>query len=179
MYSYAGVGSRTTPRLVLLTMFNLAHRLAINNFLLRSGAANGADTAFENGCMEARGQSEIWLPWSGFNNHSDTGFLPLEEHYQMAKTLHPRWDTLSRSIKALHARNVGQILGTDLNSPVNLVICYTPDGCESEDSRTKYTGGTGTAIALASRYGIPVYNLRNPSAIRRLNSHVVSLLGIA
>ena len=53
-----------------------------------------------------------------------------------------------------------QILGRDLQSPVDFVVCYTPDG-----SLTGYgtdTGGTATALRLAYRNNIPVINIKRP-----------------
>lgn len=171
---YAGIGSRQTPPDVLDYMRNIAGRLAARGYLLRSGAADGADFAFEAGCKAAQGQAEIWLPWQGFNHHADTGFCPTEAHTRMAETVHPAWDRLSRGPKALHSMNVGQILGADLDTPVSFVLCWTPDGCESEATRTRDTGGTGTAIVLASRRGIPVFNLANADAKERLALHVLA-----
>ena len=74
--------------------------------------------------------------------------------------------------QALMARNVHQILGSDLRSPVDFVACWTPDGCESEGERSRTTGGTGQAIALADRWGIPIYNLARPTAMARLTEQV-------
>lgn len=154
----------------------VAARLACRGFLLRSGAADGADSAFEQGCMDAGGMSEIWLPWPGFNSHADTGLYPSDGHIEMAKKLHPAWERLTRGPRSLHARNVGQILGADLNSPVDFVIAWTPDGCESVKERTRDTGGTGTAIALADELGIPVFNFAKPDARERLNQKVLEML---
>ena len=162
---YAGIGSRTTPADVLECMKVIAIELAAKGFILRSGAADGADTAFEDGCQSVYGQSEIWLPWKLFNNHVDTGFYPNDNHYQYAEQLHPKWHKLTRGPRALHARNVGQILGHDINTPVKFVLCWTPDGAESEAEVTKFTGGTGTAIKCAARSDIPIFNLKNHTAI--------------
>ena len=54
------------------------------------------------------------------------------------------------------------------------VICWTPDGCESHLTRSIKTGGTGTAIAIASTNGIPVFNLKNADAIDRLHQFLKS-----
>lgn len=170
---YAGIGSRKTPDDVLSFMARVAIRLAKRGYVLRSGAAEGADSAFELGCSEVGGQSEIWLPWPGFRQHSDTGFFPSARHFDAVSKIHPAWGRLSRGPRALHARNVGQVLGQDLASPVSFVLCWTPDGCEDSRSRTADTGGTGTAIVLASSLGIPVFNLRNESAKDRLGEHVL------
>jgi hypothetical protein len=157
-------------------MRDTAQRLAEAGIILRSGAANGADTAFEQGCVSASGPSEIWLPWKGFNGHADTGLYPEAKHFEIASTLHPAWAALSHGPKALHARNVGQVLGADCATPVAFVLCWTPDGCEQEATRTRKTGGTGTAISLAARHGIPVINLLNESAQEQLEAMVNELL---
>jgi hypothetical protein len=169
---YAGIGSRRAPPLVLQLAKKIASRLANMGYILRSGAADGMDTAFENGCMESSGRSEIWLPWRGYNNHADTGLYPQKQHFDLAESLHPVWFNLSRGPKSLHARNIGIILGDDLLKPVSFVVCWTPDGCESESTRNKKTGGTATGIVLADRKTIPVFNLNNKDALERLKNHL-------
>ncbi|GBG14253.1 globin [Novimethylophilus kurashikiensis] len=165
---YAGIGSRETPAHVMRLMVSLARVLAGFGYVLRSGAADGADSAFEAGCEAAQGESEIWLPWRGFNNHADTGFYPSAEHESIAATAHPAWEKLSRGPRALHSRNVGQVLGADCKTPVKFVLCWTADGCEHESTRTSSTGGTATAIVIASRMALPVVNLANPKALELL-----------
>ena len=177
---YAGIGSRETPAEVLALMRRLARRLAQLGFVLRSGAADGADAAFEAGCDQVQGPKEIWLPWKGFNGHADTGCgYPSAAHEAMAAQVHPAWARLSQGPRKLHSRNVGQCLGADLATPVAFVLAWTQDGCESEATRTRATGGTGMAIAIASRQGIPVINLKNPNAMERLKQLVLDLTGQA
>lgn len=48
------------------------------------------------------------------------------------------------------------------------MICWTPDGAEGEAECGRETGGTGQAIRLASRWGVPVVNLARPGALERL-----------
>lgn len=174
---YAGIGSRRTPAAVLDQMYRLAQRLAALGLILRSGGADGADSCFDAGRQAAQGKAEIWLPWKGFNGHRDTtGFYPTPAHFEMAAQLHPAWSFLKPPVRALHARNIGQCLGADLNTPVSFVACWTPDGCEEEATRTAKTGGTGTAIACASRRGIPVINLWHSDAQFRLAELIASLV---
>lgn len=155
---YAGIGSRITPPDVMDIMMRLGVYLAKQGLKLRSGAAMGADSSFEMGCRFAGGELELWLPWKDFQGRTE-GVLPTEEHYRQASQLHPYWLRLGRGAQALHARNTGQILGLDLKSPVDFVICYTPDGMSKEVERSKTSGGTATAIVLADRFNIPVFNL--------------------
>lgn len=169
---YAGIGSRETPSEVLAMMVTLGRFLAGKGFVLRSGHAPGADQAFEEGCDQAHGAKEIWMPWQGFNGASGPGHLPTPQMFEIAGHTHPAWQACSPAARRLHARNVGQVLGEDCATPVSFVVCYTKDGCQTHAARTRGTGGTGTAITLADRAGVPVFNLARPDALERLAQHI-------
>jgi predicted Rossmann fold nucleotide-binding protein DprA/Smf involved in DNA uptake len=49
MKYYAGIGSRETPKEICNKMTEIASLLEKQDFVLRSGGANGADSAFEKG----------------------------------------------------------------------------------------------------------------------------------
>lgn len=144
---YAGIGSRETPSHILTLMTGIAEYLAIREWTLRSGGANGADSAFENGA-EAK---EIYLPWQGFNGNASPLFRPTPEAIKMAEKYHPAWHKLRRGARLLMARNCHQVLGLDLKTPVEMVICWTKDAAGG--------GGTGQAIRIARDLGIPVNDL--------------------
>jgi hypothetical protein len=152
---YTGIGSRKTPLPHLAEIRTIAEDLASRGYTLRSGGAAGADSAFEQGC--GNGGKEIYLSWKGFNkNRSKLWFskFPYEvcqEAYRLARLVHPVWDRLAAPIKTLHARNVMQVLGKDLQTPSEFVVCWTPDGA--------CVGGTATAIKLAQQHNILVINL--------------------
>lgn len=151
MKYYAGIGARDTPQEVRQFMYNVAKYLATKDITLRSGAADGADNAFELGCISSNGYKQIFLPWKGFNNNLSTYIDPSDEAFDIAKQFHPAWNRLSQGAKKLQARNSHQILGPDLNTPSDFVICYTKDG--------KLVGGTSQAIKVANHYNIPVFNI--------------------
>lgn len=172
---YAGVGSRSTPKDVCERMRRIAARLEALGWILRSGAADGADTAFESGVSDryAAHLAEVYLPWRGFSgrqpiSHTDPTSAQLESALKMAETLHPAWSRLGTGPRKLHARNCFQILGLDLDRPVKVVICWTADGAQTEKETNSKTGGTRTAIVLADRHGIPVINLKRPEAMQAL-----------
>jgi hypothetical protein len=142
-------------------MEEFAYIAAKHGYMLRSGGADGADAAFEQGAMNSGGLMEIFLPWEGFNHNPSTLFPPTADAYKLAATIHPNWARLSRPAKLLVARNMHQVLGLTLTSPVDFVVCYTSDGCESHETYTHRTGGTGSAIKLASLNNIPVFNIAN------------------
>lgn len=145
---YAGIGSRETPHNVLSYMRILAEELAKRDWCLRSGGANGADSAFEKGCDQTAGAKEIFLPWKDFNGSKSELFNQSYGAFLLAEAYHPNWSACKTAARKLHARNVHQILGLDLDTPVKFVVCYTKDG--------KRTGGTGQALRIAEKLNIPI-----------------------
>ena len=161
MKYYTGIGSRKTPSDILQYMQDIASILS-TEWTLRSGAAPGADAAFEAGCDLNGGSKEIYLPWKNFQKNPSTLNQVSDEAMEIAADVYgSRFKYLKMPVKLLMTRNVYQVLGMNLDTPSDLVICWTADGCESEKNRGPKTGGTGQAIALASRYDIPVINLSN------------------
>jgi ribA/ribD-fused uncharacterized protein len=179
---YAGIGSRETPTDVADDMTAMAAKLESRGFTLRSGFAGGADTAFELGTTRDD-LREIFAPWKGFgadpNSKYDkprwdqirrheriTGkpFVPakamtLQGPYarqaeEIASRNHPNWDRLGNGPRMLHSRNVGQVFGPKLDSPVRFELVYTVDG--------QATGGTGQAMRIAQDVDVPILNLHDP-----------------
>jgi hypothetical protein len=163
--AYAGIGSRRTPPEVIRLMQKTAARLEELGYTLRSGAADGADAAFESGVKKKK---EIYLPFKGFKASTSEFYTPSDDAMAIAKLVHPAWGALGDTARKLQARNGHQILGLDLRTPVEFVVCWTPAGEETEAERTRDTGGTGQAISLASRWRIPVFNLQRKDALLRL-----------
>ena len=164
MKFYTGVGSRKNPPEICAIMSTLARRLCADGFVLRSGAAIGADTAFERG-LPPNGAKQI------FPGHNAEGYVT-QEALSIAGRLHPAWSRCSHYAKMLHGRNAFQVLGGDLKTPSNFVICWTPDGAISHEQRSRETGGTGTAISIASTYDIPVYNLAREDHLARVVKYI-------
>jgi len=155
---YAGVGSRETPKDILDIMSKLAIKLESIGYTLRSGGANGADSAFASDVDN----KIVYIPWPGFNG-INTQMIPLTSDAEcIAKSIHPAWNRLPQGAQKLHIRNVYQVLGEDLdpNKYSKFVICWTRNA--------EVIGGTATAIRLANSYGIPVYNLENPIHLDRI-----------
>jgi hypothetical protein len=160
---YTGVGSRKTPFKIQEIMSGVAAKLSRSGCILRSGGALGADTAFEIG---ASFHKEIFRP-------KDV----TEEALIIASTIHPAWHLCSEYVKKLHARNCYQVLGKNLDNPSEFLICWTPDGCIGESTRSIETGGTATAIVLAERNGVRVYNLHRPEHLSRFANWLMAEQG--
>ncbi len=151
MKYYTGVGSRSCPDLILGQIHLIAADLSNKGYILRSGGADGADLAFEKGSDSALGQKLIYLPWKNFNNNDSLLNTVTKEAFDLASTIHPAWNRCSIGAKKLHARNCYQVLGYDLKTPSEFLICWAKNGEE--------VGGTRTAIILAKQNNIPVFNL--------------------
>lgn len=150
MISYAGIGSRKTPRIYIELFQRVGKYLASQGVILRSGGAEGADKAFEVGCDTVKGRKEVYIPWKGFNDSSSNLIVKDKNAFEIAKKYHPQWSILSQGAKKLQARNCHQVLGEDLNSPSAFIICWTKDG--------NGQGGTGQALRIAKDYNIPVFD---------------------
>ena len=173
---YTGIGSRKVPSDIVFQMESFAAKMALMNYTLRSGGADGSDVAFERGCDAQHGNKEIYLPWKGFNkNDSDLYDCYNKTHETMAKLVYgPRWNEITDPVKRLMTRNTAQVVGLDVIDVAysEFVVCWTPDGCETSKKRSRKTGGTGQAIALADELGIPVFNLANDSFDRKLKQYM-------
>ena len=146
---YAGIGSRKTPPEILSLMSKIAIFLSENNYILRSGGASGSDLAFSKNIDDDKKQ--IFLPWKGFNNNWDYKYPVSTDALKLAEEFHPAWERCSNGARKLHARNVFQVLGYDLNSPSEFIICWTKGG--------KLVGGTAQALRIAIKHSIKIYNL--------------------
>jgi hypothetical protein len=158
---YAGIGSRQTPHPVQDIMTSIGQQLA-DRWMLRSGHAEGADQAFETGVLlyamsinSHDPNMEIFIPYNGFNGafRSSKYILvqPSDELKRIARHFHPAWERCTEMAKYLHMRNVWEIAGQDLNTPVDMVVCWTLNG--------KFEGGTGQALRMAQHLNIPIFNL--------------------
>lgn len=150
---YAGIGSRKTPFDRKGLIAEIAQKLESRGYTLRSGGAPGADSYFEEACT----RSQIFLPWVGFNGSSKTEFpSPTDDAIAMAHEVIDGYTNRTPRGRLLLARNMHQVLGPNLDEPVEFVVCWTPGGTTM--------GGTAHAIRLARHYKIPVYNLGRPSS---------------
>ena len=153
---YTGIGSRETPTELKNDIKTIVEHLNKKGYTLRSGGAPGADSFFE----EHADKKEIYLPWRGFNGNTSLLFNPTPEAFEMAQKYHPNWGRLSYGAKKLMARNCHQVLGLDLKSPTDFIVCWTKDG--------KATGGTGQALRMAEDLKIPIYNLYNKDILDKI-----------
>lgn len=177
---YSGVGSRRTEdpeTLALMTRF--ARFMAQQNWILRSGAAPGPDTAFELGAPVSK--RKIYVPNASFGRRKRQEIIVPKEVNLMtwlracsiAERHHHLGNRMTADVRDLMGRNVYQVLGDDLKSPSGFLLCDAPLPVYDGDGRVvDVDGGTGMAVRLAHRYGVPVFHLGTPE--HRL--HIESVL---
>lgn len=164
---YAGIGSRETPPGIEPMIEEVAKILTKFKYILRSGAAPGADSMFEK---HGTHEKEIYLPWKGFNNSESLLYLDnidpemVSKARDIAKEHHPSWKNLSDPAKKLMTRNTFQILGKDLETPASFVVCWTLGG--------KISGGTGQAMRIAKSLSIPIFNLYNKDCLHKIKIQI-------
>lgn len=160
---YTMIGSRSTPPEQFNKLVQIARYLKSVGYIVRSGGADGADTAAEIGANNEN--MNIYLPWEGFNGRSSdnrgyidsTKLKDYEKAVEIASKTHPAWNRCSRGARALHTRNVFQVLGGNLSKEPHseFVVCWA----EPASNPAFVKGGTATAVSLARKYSIPVFNL--------------------
>ena len=169
---YTGIGSRETPPETLELMLRYSEYLALKGYGLRSGGAKGADSAFQSVHERLGVEQEIFIPWNGFQGlyHDPQRGIYLASQFpnwevasRLASHHHPVWERLSQGARALHTRNVYQILGPTLNQPSVAVVCWAPILPHSQ-----VKGGTGLAVRLALSRQIPVFNLYAPEIVDKI-----------
>lgn len=155
--------------------YHVAKTCAELGHIIRSGGAAGADYIAELAYFDAinattadADQVEIYVPWKNFqatrginNPLHHLHVIPsdpvlVQRANEMVYHTHPNPRALSQGALKLHSRNMNQVFGLDLNTPIDLCICWTEHGIKS--------GGTASAITLCERNNIPVFNLGQPNA---------------
>jgi len=159
-----GIGSRQCPEEICTLFEEIGAEALERGWWIRSGHADGADYAFEKGALS---HCIVYLPWIGFNREKtvlgNSSTQPLrDEVLKMVYKHEPYAKDLSDGVKLIKSRNIYQILGVDLKSPSDVVICWTEEG--------EVVGGTGLAIKIAMSNKIPVVNIGNPHTAHNMTN---------
>ena len=161
-FFWAGIGSRKSPLEIKNDCIEIAKFQEKSGGCLRSGGAIGADQFFEEGVKK----KEVFVirPTKTVGHFHAFDFKVIPTDLQLkalgiAKKYHPVLKHMSGFEADLLVRNVFQVLGRDLKSPVKEVVCWTPEFSVNGESISDVSGGTGLAVRLAVDLNIPVFNL--------------------
>lgn len=177
-------------------MAKIAEKLCIERgWTIHTNGDDGASAFFEKGlstegvAITSKPLLKRFLPEKGHNGH-EHGIVILDEAMMTkarailieskAYPVIPRFISLEGEARSgltedearlsnLHTRLVFQLLGENLDQPVTMVVCWTPDGAIDQASMSaESTGSAGIAIAVAKLKGIPVFNLQNTEHLKRI-----------
>jgi hypothetical protein len=181
--TYAGIGSRETPTDVLKLMTEASKYLDSIGYTLQTGFTfkdketgldeEGADKAFSDGS-----KNKILFGPSGIRRtvNGNTSLETYDNNVSkiseaVVKEIHPAPDRLTPGGLKLMARNTNQIFGKNLDSTVDFVLFYA----EETDNPLRPKGGTGQAVEMARRKGIPTINMANPNWRQELDRVLSSI----
>ncbi|HOK59905.1 MAG TPA: hypothetical protein PK432_02900, partial [Candidatus Dojkabacteria bacterium] len=186
--TYAGIGSRQTPQEVLDKMTEVAKYLddlgytlntgktyptKLNDYLIKTvhkGNKEAAEKAYKNKQAETERLSKLYgntvgMDEEGADRAFSAGaskknlFSPSDKigqkEMKVGEEIHPNWSALSAGAAKLMARNTNQVFGENLDKPVDFVLFYAKEVKGS----IRPEGGTGQAVEMARRKGIPTINM--------------------
>lgn len=174
MQYYSGIGGRTVTEEIVTKMTSIGKILAKKGMILRTGNCKGSDHAFQAGANEIDPSLvHLYIPYKNYEKNSVIegnhkiwkSPAYIEKIYSIAENHHPNWESCSDMAKKFHARNVMIVLGEDLKTPSQFVICWTWNG--------EKVGGTAMGISVAETYKIPVYNLFSEKDTKELLDEVI------
>lgn len=170
---YAGVGQRKNlPDGVFDAMKDVSKRLRNMGWVLRSGGAEGSDTAFQIGAgkdsivytstkQEKEKLKHAYGFVMGLDEMTDA---QVSEARASVMRLHPKHGKgLDEYATGKMARNYWQVVGTDGTMDSAFVACYA-----DQNSR-----GTWQTIRLAKERGIPVFNAAEYEDIEQWKADVI------
>lgn len=150
-----GIGSRETPDAVCERFVEMGAEARERGWWVRSGHADGADYAFERGALD---HCIVYMPWPTFNKEKPVLGISRSQELrdEVLKIVYkhePYAKDLSDGVKLIKSRNIYQVLGENLETPSDVIVCWTEEG--------QVVGGTGLAIKVAMANDIPVINVGN------------------
>lgn len=157
---YAGIGTRNNykalPTKIAKQITHITQQLEDAGLILRSGNAVGSDQAFESSLKDSN-NADIY-----YASDISNGMYDSENAKALAEQIHPNPTALKRNKTGfeLMARNSFQVLGTDLNTPVDFIVCYAPNE----------SGGTAQALRIAEKLNIPIFNLADNDGFDNFNT---------
>lgn len=155
------IGTRKPPIEFHDLMREIGLAFSNRGFIARSGGAIGCDTLF----LEKYDPSlkVVYRPDDSGNGINVQRHKNYYEFELIASRFHVAWEFMRVGDQNLHARNVPQVLGLDLQTPSDLVVY-----CANESGNGVVSGGTATAVKIARHHNIKTINIMNPDHRKKL-----------
>lgn len=162
-----GVGSRETPEWAQAWLRQVIRSYAARGYGIRTGDADKADEATREAAKAAGAPLRVYAVSKQacedtlcFNRRPP---LVQREALDLVMELHPSGKWLKPFHRLLHARNALQVRGDALDEPAERVVLWASRSEFDDEGRLKnVAGGTGQAVRVAYKFGIPSFNLDLP-----------------
>lgn len=142
--TYAGIGSRETPVEIKDKMTKIAQKLEKLGYTLNTGKVSWGDDGADQAFAKGTDKKELFGPETA-NNVTRV----------IAKEIHPNPNALKNTVLNLMASSTNQVFGKNLDTPVDFVLYYA----KPSNNPIRPQGGTGQAVEMANRKGIPTINM--------------------
>ena len=156
MKKIAIIGSRKAPYHVLKLINAIGWLYSKDGYMLRSGDAIGVDKegaiGFQDNMKELYISSDKETSPSHISWHNLSDQAKIKSVYHASSVCDDFWER-HISHQLLFARNSCQILGRELDDPVDKVIFY------AKQNGNIISGGTRIAVYIARKYGIECENI--------------------
>jgi hypothetical protein len=164
-------GDSSLPEEIESKLKEIANTLAHKGYIFRSGA--DGKNELNNSILKLEGINyEHFNPWKKFNLDVKNVKLqsPTEKAYGIAHNSHRAFYKVPSSVRAILSKEVHLMLGENCDEPIKMLIVYTKCGSEGLKFKMDYklTGGVAFLLKIAEDSNIPVFNLKNDDAIKRL-----------
>jgi len=121
---------------------------------------------------------DSYIAWKKFNPDIKNPVMtePTLTGYGIAVYSHKVFYKLPSSVRAMISMQVHTLLGKNCDDPVSMLIGYSECGTEAlqKDTDYKKTGNLTFPLKICGDSNIPVYNVQNETAIKRLAENIKS-----
>ena len=149
------IGTREPEPQYVDLMTRIGKAFSDKGYGARSGDAIGSDQRFLKNY-----DPKLCIKYRPDDREGCVNVMNHKNYYEfelIASRFHVAWEFMIIGHQELHARNVPQVMGLNLDTYSDLVVF-----CANEDIRGVVSGGTATAVKLARSLNIPTLNIMNP-----------------
>lgn len=157
-----------------LILEEVFQRLALFSINLRTSGTLGIESIALDAYKKALDEGiiipdriQVFQPWRDYSNiipyaqcYTTVGIGNFDVASNLIRSVHPYWSSASKQTKLQHAKNALIVFGRKLTSPLDALIIYSP-----VDSNGNIHGNITSAVELANKRNIPVFNLGDKSKI--------------
>ncbi len=172
-YIYAGVGPFYVNVGDTKLVYDIASLLAYNNYTLRSRNTRGIDSTFIEGCDKFNGKKDTIIIKENNTEYAEYKKEYTEYTLQSDPVYNAKFDIFNKYIpndsmvshitKSSIMRVIQCVLGINLDSPVDFLIC----------SNRKSPTVINTTIKIAKDYNIDYYVINNDYVWPLKNKHLI------